>query len=281
MSASCLAFGEILFDCFEDSARLGGAPLNFAWNLRQFGVRVGMVSAVGRDDPGAEALRFLHEKDIDTSFVRVVEAPTGTVTVRLLAGEPQFTIHDDVAWDQIETPVLAEPPDMVYFGTVAQRTEDNRTALRRLLDVPSLHRFFDVNLRQHYYTETILLDGLQAATIVKCNETEWETLRQITGADTPSDLLRRYDIRVFALTRGAAGAALYTADGMTAVSVPTVPVVDAVGAGDAFSATLAAGVLAGVTPERIVTVACAAGAAVVRQAGAHVLLPADVIGAFA
>ena len=33
-----IAFGEILFDVFDDGAYLGGAPLNFAWYLRQFGV---------------------------------------------------------------------------------------------------------------------------------------------------------------------------------------------------------------------------------------------------
>ena len=38
-----VAFGEILFDVFDDGARLGGAPLNFAFYLSQSRVPVYMI----------------------------------------------------------------------------------------------------------------------------------------------------------------------------------------------------------------------------------------------
>ena len=41
-----IAFGEVLFDCFEDSTCLGGAPLKFAQSLSQFGISVALVSAI-------------------------------------------------------------------------------------------------------------------------------------------------------------------------------------------------------------------------------------------
>ena len=43
-----IVFGEILYDCFPDRTCLGGASLNFAWNLRQLGFPVAMISAVGQ-----------------------------------------------------------------------------------------------------------------------------------------------------------------------------------------------------------------------------------------
>lgn len=280
VSLLSLAFGEILFDCFEDRSLLGGAPLNFAWNLRQFGLPVGMVSAVGHDARGADIRSFLSTADIDARYVCEDTSPTGTVSVELDRGEPQFTIHSNVAWDHITLPdVLPERLDLLYFGTVAQRSEANRVALDRLLCIPTGLRLFDVNLRQQYYTEERLLASLAAATVVKFNESEWEILRQLTTARTPFELLNRFDLTVVAFTRGAAGATLYTRDGFFDEPAQLVNIVDTVGAGDAFCAALAAGLLRGKAPDLVLRTACAAGAQAVQSPGGQCLLTQEVTGA--
>ena len=51
-----LAFGEILWDVYPDRKCLGGAPLNFAAHLAKHGERAYMLSAVGKDALGAQAL---------------------------------------------------------------------------------------------------------------------------------------------------------------------------------------------------------------------------------
>ena len=66
---TCIVFGEILYDCFPDHTCLGGASLNFAWNLRQLGFPVAMVSAVGCDELGQQARGFLQRTDIDQQWV--------------------------------------------------------------------------------------------------------------------------------------------------------------------------------------------------------------------
>jgi len=53
--AQAVVFGEILFDVFADGEYLGGAPLNCGWYLRQFGIEVQMVSAIGKDQRGQQA----------------------------------------------------------------------------------------------------------------------------------------------------------------------------------------------------------------------------------
>ena len=74
-----IVFGEILYDCFPDRTCLGGASLNFAWNLRQLGFPVAMISAVGRDELGQQARDFLQRADIDQQWVADRPEPTGTV----------------------------------------------------------------------------------------------------------------------------------------------------------------------------------------------------------
>ena len=54
-----IGIGEILWDIFPDGARFGGAPANFACSVASLGekaVDVAMVSAVGFDDLGQQAI---------------------------------------------------------------------------------------------------------------------------------------------------------------------------------------------------------------------------------
>ena len=51
-----LSIGEILWDVFPDSVRLGGAPFNFAVHAHRLGHHVIFVSAVGDDEQGRVAL---------------------------------------------------------------------------------------------------------------------------------------------------------------------------------------------------------------------------------
>ena len=44
--------GEVLWDVFEHSRRLGGAPLNFGVHARRLGHPVTLISALGADEPG-------------------------------------------------------------------------------------------------------------------------------------------------------------------------------------------------------------------------------------
>ncbi|MBE7057868.1 MAG: carbohydrate kinase, partial [Ruminococcaceae bacterium] len=51
-----LAFGEILWDLYPDNKFLGGASLNFGAHLAKHGEDVFLLSAVGQDDLGKEAI---------------------------------------------------------------------------------------------------------------------------------------------------------------------------------------------------------------------------------
>lgn len=276
-----VSFGEVLFDCFEDRTCIGGAPLNFAWNLHQFGFGMAMVSAVGRDELGTEVREFIERSGIESGWILERPEPTGTVDVRLTNGEPEFTVNENVAWDHIGfARDLETQPELIYFGTLAQRADGNRKALIRLLDAHPRHLFFDVNLRQNYYSPEIVLEGLARATLLKLNDEEWEVIRRIAGKDTPDEMLEHFGLEAIALTRGEEGAELYTPGQVLRARSAPVPVVDTVGAGDAFSAALAAGVMLGADQAHTLETACAAGAAVVQQSGAQIVLPKDVLGAF-
>ena len=54
-----LVIGEILFDVFPNYRRLGGAPFNFAYHLKNFGFDVRFISRIGADDASIEILHKL------------------------------------------------------------------------------------------------------------------------------------------------------------------------------------------------------------------------------
>jgi fructokinase len=282
-----LSPGEILWDLFPTGRQLGGAPANFAYHAAQLGADARIVSAVGDDDLGRDILDRLHAQALDTSFVAVDPAhPTGVVTVTIdLRGQPTYTIEEDAAWDFIpSTPSLLElaaRADCVCFGTLAQRNPVSRATIRDVVAATPVHaiHILDVNFRQHYYTREILEGSLAAASVLKINHDESPRLCKLLGG-SPTDF---DNIRVIATTRGDAGASLWFRDG-TIVRHPghyAGPVADTVGAGDAFTAALAIGLLRGLPPARINEDANRLAAYVCTQPGATPNIPPDLLQSIA
>ena len=282
-----LAVGEVLWDLLPGGRQLGGAPANFAYHAHALGAEAHLVTCVGDDPLGREILERLCALGLSTDLVGVdPSAPTGTVSVEVLAdGQPRFTIREDVAWDRIEaTPYAldaAAQADAVCFGTLAQRCEASRRAIRTLVvaSPPAALRVFDVNLRQAFYSREVIEASLSASNALKVSEEELPVLAGLLGlrggADEQiDDVARRFDLRLVALTRGARGSRLYAGGVWSDHGGLPADVVDTVGAGDAFTAALALGFLAGWDLDSINEAANALASFVCSQAGATPPLPA-------
>ena len=271
-----VAFGEVLFDRIEGDDYLGGAPLNMAWYLAQLGVPVAMLSAVGRDDVGAAAHRAIDAVDM-IDWVADSAEPTGITDVQVVDGEPQFHIREDAAWRSIPMPdELTDDIELVYFGTVAQCTATNRATLAKLTANAPRYRLYDANLRPGYDADDLILDSLRLANVVKLNDQEWSRVSRLTGAADPDELSDRFQVEVLAITRGPNGAELFASGRRHAAVAEGVEVVDTVGAGDAFSAVLAAGMLMNLDFAQILPAACRFAAYTVQHRGGQVPLPAEL-----
>ena len=74
-----VGLGELLWDCFPDSRRPGGAPANVAFHAQQLRQRGVICSRIGDDELGRELLAHLRACDLDTRYVqRDGNHPTGT-----------------------------------------------------------------------------------------------------------------------------------------------------------------------------------------------------------
>lgn len=286
-----IGLGEVLWDIFPDGEHFGGAPANFACTAAALGrdrVQAFVVSRVGRDELGRRALETLRKQGVDTSCLNVSDTPTGQVHVRIDAeGHARYEFASRSAWDELEwTPRLedlARAADVVCFGSLGQRSERSRATIRSFVEatVTNALRILDVNLRPPFDDDAVVLDSLALANIVKLNEDELPRLAEmcrLTGSevDLMRSFARRFDLHAVALTRGADGAVVVRAEEVCEQESEKVEVVDTVGAGDAFTASLALGLRAGDDLPSILRRACRVAAFVCTQAGATPVLPREL-----
>ena len=275
-----VAVGELLWDLLPGGKQLGGAPGNVAHHARSLGADAVLVSRVGRDALGDEAIRRLEDAGLSVATVQRDEAaPTGTAAVRIDSeGQPRFVLATEVAWDHI-APADVGRVDAIYFGTLAQRASGSRQTIRRLLEVDAL-RVLDLNLRDPHWSEEILLKSLGRADVVKLSEEELDRCGAPGGdaRDRIAQLARRFNLSHVALTRGSRGSLLYSRGEWVEHPGLQVDVRDAVGAGDAFTAALLMGALRGDSLDLISRHANEIAAYVCTQPGATPRLPVELRG---
>jgi fructokinase len=246
-----VSIGEVLWDVFEDSEKLGGAPFNFSVQASRLGHDVTFVSAVGDDERGRAVLERAGELGLRTDFIQIAKGvATGTVSVRVDAsGQPDFTIHRPGAYDAVRLDdatlkrLASLQPEWLYFGTLHQAEPAPRAETRKLAEaLPGARKFYDINLRRNCYSRELLFELMPAAQVVKLNEDEASAIDSMSGRqhDSLSDFTSfwadRFRWDAVAVTRGAEGCAIRIGSDYAEAPGYTVEVADTVGAGDAFAA---------------------------------------------
>ena len=276
-----LVFGEILWDIFEEEKTIGGAPFNFGAHCAKLGLTVDMISAVGKDALGDAAIVAAQNLKIHTKNIQAVDYGTGHCLVSLQNGSPSYHLVENVAYDHIPLPEsIPLEADAFYFGTLAQRGTKSKETLQKLLSGNYKEIFFDINIRQSYYSMEMIDASLQKATIFKVSREEIGVL----GIDgTPEKICKtvgeRYpNLKLILVTLDADGSFVYdpVAERMIYSPKPTSKVVSTVGAGDSFSACFLSNYLQNVELEKCLTRATLLSDYVVTQLGAIPEYPEDL-----
>jgi fructokinase len=286
-----VGLGEALWDLLPGGKQMGGASANFACHAQALGAEAWLVSSVGNDPLGRELLERLQTMQVSVAGVAVdPTVPTGSVSIEISpAGQPKFSIRENVAWDHITASdsvrAMVARADAVCFGTLAQRNKISRATIRSLVAStrPDALRIFDVNLRQNFFSADVIEASLRLANILKVNDEELPVLARLFDlpggpAEQLAELARRHELQLVALTRGARGSLFYSRGRYSEAGGLAVDVVDTVGAGDSFTAVLTLGLLAGWDLDRINRRANEVAAYVVSQPGATPQLPERLRG---
>lgn len=248
---SLIVFGEVLFDHFPDGQRrLGGAPFNVARHLQAMGHAPMFISRVGDDPQAQEINKAMQQWQMNCAGLQTDSShPTGRVQVSLENNEPSYDIVADCAYDFIDAQLIPSisKNGLLYHGSLALRNAASRNALATIKQRFNGTVFLDVNLRDPWWSKQTLLQDIAEADWVKLNFDEFKQLglaeQELESA--AKHCLQKFDLDGIIITQGEAGALAVTHAGevVQVTPKPVDQIIDCVGAGDAFTSVIIAGLI--------------------------------------
>ncbi|MDY7012135.1 MAG: carbohydrate kinase [Cyanobacteriota bacterium] len=308
-----LCVGEMLFDRIADQLGRpleeveswtnypGGAPANVACALVKLGTTAGFIGCIGQDEWGAQLVSLLQNMGVDFKGVqRHPKAPTRIVYVlRDEAGEcsfPSFDLYDtsEFADAYLQADLLPrryiQKADFLVLGTLELAFPETRAAIAKAVAIAEQSDtliFVDVNRRDKFWPNQCqsfqpTRELVERANFLKCTDEEAMWLFNTTDAGVIAKCLDR--VRGVLVTAGERGCSYWLAGHEGELPGFSVPIEDATGAGDGFSA----GILHQLcrrglnslnraeTVREIVTYGSAVGAITVTKPGAIAAQPTSV-----
>jgi fructokinase len=288
---SVVCFGEVLFDIFPTHKKIGGAPLNVAIRLASLGIQSQIISRIGNDEIGKEALQHIKDHNVISDSIQVDEdLKTGEVIVQLNdKGSASYTINYPAAWDKIieipEDEIIVKKADALVFGSLVCRDSVSQNTLFELINYAK-YTVFDVNLRAPFYTKELLNHLMHEADFIKFNDDEIYEISEYLQSPFHSleqnilFIAEQTNTKHICVTKGNHGAVLYYNNQFYYNSGYKIKVADTVGAGDSFLAGLLSKLLAKEDPQKAIDFACAIGALVAQKEGANPKINESTIDSF-
>ena len=259
--SNILSFGELLYDVYDNTAVIGGAPFNYSLQLsRLIGSddKLKFITALGNDDYSKDALKFISNENIDSSLIQILDNyETGKATVFLNENKvPDYIIHENAAWDNIEyteniNSALKEKYDVFYFNILSQRNEKSYSTLKQICkNINADYRVCDVTFRKNYYTKEKIKEALEFVNVLKINDDELAVIKGLFYPSLKNDneillkeLNKDFNIDYIFLTLGKDGASVFYDNEYIFNPSSKIDVIDTVGAGDSFCAALSYAIL--------------------------------------
>jgi 5-dehydro-2-deoxygluconokinase len=265
---------------------VGGFGGNVGTGLARLGVRTAVVSGVGDDGLGRFLVRALGSEGIDTSWI-VVHPTLRTALAFCELWPPDrfpLTLYrrptcpdqqlqpSDLPLDRIRTAPL------VYVSGTALANEPSRSAAHAALDARreslpgQVATILDLDWRPESWDRPDEYPAQMAAALEGVDAVIGGEAEFRAAGQSPTDVLGGRIRHVF-LKRGPEGAAVLWQGGRVDLPGIGVAVVNGLGAGDAFAATVGYGLLGELPPQRILQLANAAGAIVTTQLPCAAAMP--------
>lgn len=250
MGQKIVAFGEVVWDILPNGKVLGGTPSNLVYRCNSFNEEGFLLSRIGDDEFGKEALKRLKELGISDENVQIdTEFPTGTVTISFDENnESKYDVTLDVAFDHIEFSAealkLARNANCLFFGLLPQRFGISKNTIRELIkESPDSLHFFDLKLFAHFFNRKVVETLLLSANVVRVKEKEISflsrelELKSEEMEDFCAQLSLKYNVDIVLVTRGQNGVFGYHKEqGAFQEAGYKIEIEDNIGSGMAFSA---------------------------------------------
>ncbi|MEU4831111.1 carbohydrate kinase [Streptosporangium sp. NPDC023615] len=276
----------------------GGSPANLAVGLHRLGVPTTLLTCWGDDVPGALVAEYLGASGLPVVRARSASGRTALALAHIDAATGGADYDFLASWDPLDLPVPGETT-LLATGSLAIAVEPGASRVHETCAAfrsrPAGMVAVDLNVRPRVLADRAAYraSAERSAAVADVVKASAEDLAWLYPGRSPSAAAR--DLLglgpgLVVLTDGAEGAHVFMAGTETSVPSPPVRVVDTIGAGDAFQASLLAGLLHDGRPrlpadretlERLIRRAVTAGALTCGRAGARPPGPAELEAAVA
>lgn len=267
----------------------GGKGANAAVAAARAGAWVQIVGAIGADGAGADAERELIDEGVDcTALARLGSERTGVALIVVdAAGENQIAVGAGAnmaltaEWVTARVAAAASDVDCVLVSTeipgaavvAAVAAAEEHNLLRVLNPAPPIDAVMDALAHKPILTPNRGELAALFASVTGHRPVETLGSRDVAAVAEQAEVLSAESQAPVVVTLGASGI-LTVQDGHTVHHpAPTVPVVDATGAGDTFNGVFAALLATGVPLSEAARVAMRAASLSVSQPGARAGMP--------
>lgn len=258
---------------------IGGDACNVAANLREMGVSVSLMSAVGEDFFGRYIVDCLREKNLGTDLICTGKEETARSAVLISnAGERRFISRKGACHklrpSDVTDDILREF-DILYIGSVGDLPEfegngltgllarAKRLRLKTILDVTGeVNELTMKNMKEAFTHLDVFLPSIREA-------------RNMTGAADAEECLKILEseqVQTVCIKMGEEGSVLLREGKLHRIPPCHANCADTTGAGDAFVSGFIAGITLGYDPEKCCVLGNYAGGKAVEQLGAQVKL---------
>ena len=256
---------------------LGGSATNVAVACARLGRRAAVITKVGDDGFGVYVRRALAEFGVDARWVGTDAAlPTPLVFCEIFPPDrfPVYFYREpkapdmNIARDDLDLGAIAAAPLFWTTGT-GLSDEPSRTATLAALDARRRRdiTIHDLDHRHHLWRSgddprRWAREAVKRATVIVGNTDEVEMATTTRDPRAAAAALLDLGAKLAIVKRGGEGVYARTADEELSVAAVEIPVLNGLGAGDAFGGALCHGLLAGWPLRRTLEAANAAGAIV-------------------
>ncbi len=265
---------------------VGGYGGNVSTGLARLDVATALVSAVGGDGHGAHVRGALAGEGVDVRGL--VRRPGAATQVAFFEAWPPetfpVTFHRDrpapetgLVPAELDRDVLVGAPLVLVSGALLAEDPSRTTILavlaeRRAVAGPAATTILDLDWRPTLWPDpteapAVIGDAIRLADVAIGSDDEFAAHRLDPAA------VLGLGPRLVALKHGSGGSSVMTDDSEATVDAIRVEVVCGLGAGDAFAAAFAAGILAGLDPVTSLGRANAAGAIVASRLMCSAAMP--------
>lgn len=268
----CMRFGDKIPYEFVEVCPAVGNSANGAVSASRLGLKTAIISNIGDDANGKDALAQFKKDKVSTEFV--------------VSNKGMKTNYHYVLWFESDRTILIKhekypytlpkmkAPKWIYLSSLGENSLPFHTTIEKyLIDNPDVKLVFQPGTFQMKFGAEALLGIYKRTEIFCCNVEEAERILKIENKDIKILSKGIHDLgpKIVLITDGPKGA--YASDGKTIWFMPTYPdpkpAYERTGAGDAFCSTFVSAIIKGKKIEEALMWAPINSMSVVQQIGAQ------------